>query len=97
MENQKQIKEIAKIICRCEDGICRYDGKPCDLACTISEDARVLYEAGYRRSGEFAREIIEIIEAVREEFSPTEYHRGYNDALDDFKRAIEKKFVEEEE
>lgn len=46
---------------------------------------------------EVAREIIEVIEIVREETSPTEYHRGYNDALGDFKRVIEKKYMEDRE
>ena len=92
MNREKQVEEMTKIIypyCKapCPNGGC--------IGCFDYRLSEAIYNAGYYKASEVAREIVKLIEAVREEFSPTEYHRGYNDALDDFKKAIEKRYTEE--
>lgn len=57
MNRDKQIEEMAKITCLCNaGGFCEYDGKPCDLDCSEGKAMARLYNAGYRKSTDVARE-----------------------------------------
>ena len=50
MNRDKQINEMAKVICNCYDnGICNIDEKPCDYECGSKQNAYELYNAGYRK------------------------------------------------
>ena len=62
MSRDKQIEEMARDMCICRhNDICEMDGNPCDLACGYLIEARDLYEKGYRKASEVAREIFEEI------------------------------------
>ena len=89
MNRDKQIEEIAIDLCEyynC-DGTCYQDDKPCDLRCDEYTNARYLYEKGYRKASDVAREIFEEIEDVLNNI-------GYFDELDF--EALKKKFTEDE-
>ena len=59
MSRDKQIEEMARDLCeRCDNGICFFDKKPCDLKCEEYTNARYLYEKGYRKASEVAGKII---------------------------------------
>ena len=66
----KQIEEMAKFVCNaCEMG-CGFEGECSNFndykTCGISvETAKALYDAGYRKASEVAREIFEEIEKIR--------------------------------
>ena len=69
MSRDKQIEEMAKICCNtCEFG-CGFNGE-CDLGndyrtCGVSkETAEALYNAGYRKTSDIAREIFEEIDRM---------------------------------
>jgi hypothetical protein len=71
MNRDKRIEEMARDICECfnNDGTCFQDDKPCDCKCQYFTDAQYLYEKGYRKASEVARETIEeAIEVVRHIF-----------------------------
>lgn len=92
MNREKQIEEMFNIIV---DGIIDgEDNNGVPTGNTCSNIAESIYAKGYRKAFEVARDIIEVINALREDCSLTEYHRGCNDALDDFKRALENKYTE---
>lgn len=56
----KQIKEMAQYVCeRSDDDICTLDRKQCDLKCTSGDIAKYLYDKGYRKTSDVAREIID--------------------------------------
>ncbi len=91
MNEEKQIAELAKIICNaCEMGN-GFDGKCADgndyKKCGIStETARKIYDVGYRRASEVAREIfaeidrnIYVIESIYSEIQCVP--RGFIDEL----------------
>ena len=63
MSRDKQIEEMAKLMCEdcARDGACRVakSGEMCD---SVLEQAKWLYNAGYRKSTEVAEEIFEEIE-----------------------------------
>ena len=63
MNKDKQIEEMAKLIKEsCQKTPCYRDEKPytdCDVC-----EATYLYNAGYRKASEFAREIFEEIEEI---------------------------------
>ena len=61
---EKQIKEMAKILCTdCDMGKCMVDGFDClEGHCSKRERIEALYNAGYRKSSEVAGEIFEAIE-----------------------------------
>ena len=62
-KSNKQIEEMAKTSCLCyANGICECDEKPCDLECGEPKVMERLYNAGYRKASEVAREIFEEIE-----------------------------------
>lgn len=60
----KQIEQMARVICeRDTDGdICTLDRKKCDCKCTSGSIAELLYDRGYRRQDEVAKEIFAEIE-----------------------------------
>ena len=63
MNAEKQIEEMAKVICDC----CRTDGDCSNVAKSIIcnaayQEAEALKTAGYRRASEVASEIFEVIE-----------------------------------
>ena len=60
MDKEKQIEEMAKTMCNCYDsGNCKMHGHLCDLKCISGFNALGLYNAGYRKASEVAREIFE--------------------------------------
>ena len=67
MNRDKQIEEMARDLCECYncDGTCYQDDKPCDLKCDEYTNAQYLYEKGYRKASDVAREIFEEIEKIR--------------------------------
>ena len=68
MSRDKQIEEMAKIICRSNrDGICGYDGHHCDFNCGNYQLATIFYNAGYRKSTDVAEEIFAEIEKTFKE------------------------------
>ena len=53
-EREKQIEEIARIICRdYNGGICATDGFVCNYNCEWTQIAKHLYNAGYRKQSEW--------------------------------------------
>ena len=52
---------------------------------------------GYRKASEIAEEFVEVIEAIIEDYPPSEWHEGYNAALRDLATVFKKKYTEEEE
>lgn len=62
----KQIEEMAKILCRDYSmGECMVDGFDClEGHCSKRERIEALYNAGYRKAEDVAREIFEEIEKV---------------------------------
>ena len=70
---ENQIEEMAKIMCNCYDsGNCKMHGNLCDLKCISGFNALGLYNAGYRKASDVAREIFEEIEAS----AKVKYWRG---------------------
>ena len=67
MDNRdKQIDEMAKIMCNCYDsGNCKMHGKLCDLKCISGFNALGLYNAGYRKIYDVAEEIFAEIEKIK--------------------------------
>lgn len=58
MNRDKQIEKLTRVICQSNrDGICGYDGKPCNFECGSYQLATKVYTAGYRKASEVAREI----------------------------------------
>ncbi len=65
MSRDKQIEEMAKIICGSHNnGACVFNHEPCDLECSANGEAKKLYDSGYRKASEVAREIFEEVERV---------------------------------
>lgn len=65
MTKEQQIEEMAKISCDSNiGGICKFDGKPCDMDCSQGRSITRLYNADYRKASEVASEIFEEIEKV---------------------------------
>lgn len=66
MSRDKQILEMARDICECfnNNGTCYQDDKPCNCKCDSFTDAQYLYEKGYRKASDVAREIIEEAEKI---------------------------------
>ena len=60
----KQIEEIAEILCRykADDGTCIVTLRECDHTCAYTQYGETLYNAGYRKASDVAREIFEEIE-----------------------------------
>ena len=54
MSREKQIEEIAKVMCRnrTSDGNCITDNDPCGLECVYGYCAERIYSAGYRKQSE---------------------------------------------
>ena len=70
MNRDKQIEEMAMLVCRhtmtrmCADGTC-----PMLWECPLNiKTVEALYDAGYRKSNEVAREIFEEIESIMSDF-----------------------------
>lgn len=84
MEQQKQIEAMARIICKptANKGNCERCGFR--KQCSKFDDARVLYNAGFRQQSEVAKEII----AYLKQFE------GYADIAAE---ELEKKYVKEQE
>ena len=56
---KNQIKEMARIACPCNvGGMCNADNKLCDLDCSEGKEFGKLYNAGYLKSSDVAREIV---------------------------------------
>lgn len=84
----KQIEDMQSIL---------YQGlKPLKETYGTDELCSILYEAGYRRQEDIAKEIIQVMDDSIEE-PVSEYHKGYMDAIADWKRAIKKKYGVEED
>ena len=63
MDKEKQIEEMAVDLCLLDD--CKHLPKEeCDLTTCVHCMAEILYEKGYRKSSEVAREIFEEIEEL---------------------------------
>lgn len=80
----KQIEELGKEIhsnCHC----CLFEDEAESIAKFVIE------EQGYRRQEDIAKEIIQVMDDSIEE-PVSEYHKGYMDAIADWKRAIKKKY-----
>ncbi len=65
MNKEKEIKEIATLMCRVYDGSC----DECGFSpwCCIYDDARNMYNAGYRKQSDVAKQIFEEIEKHTQE------------------------------
>ena len=65
MSREKQIDEMAKIMCGFDDDECEHCNT-CSFhnGCACEIDAENLYNAGYRKASEVAREIFEEIEEM---------------------------------
>lgn len=60
MEKQKQIEEMAKIICgRSKDETCLLDKRPCDCGCGWARTVEKIYNAGYRKEESVRKETTE--------------------------------------
>lgn len=67
MNRDKQIEEMAKHCHFYEEGKCLLledEAEECDTKCDMCEFAKRLYNAGYRKADEVAREIIDILKSV---------------------------------
>ena len=67
MSRDKQIKEMVKHCHFYEDGdciLCEVSWVECDAKCDMCEFAKQLYNAGYRKDSDVAREIFEEIEIM---------------------------------
>ena len=66
MKNKdKQIEEMCKIVCQCNNnGTCIISLRPCDCECSLATELGKLYNAGYRKASEVAREIFEEIDRM---------------------------------
>jgi hypothetical protein len=66
MNKEKQIEEMAKIFCGMKNGCdgCMWD----KVHCYERNDAKDLYNAGYRKASEVAREIFEEIGELVNEY-----------------------------
>ena len=63
MDKEKQIEEMAVDLCLLDD--CKHlPQEECDLTTCVHCMAEILYEKGYRKSSEVAREIFEEIEKL---------------------------------
>ena len=61
--SREQIEEMARIICGSyNNNICVFNHEPCDWNCSAKGNAKQLYEKGYRKATEVAREIFEEID-----------------------------------
>ena len=81
MDKEKRVEEMAKILCTDYDmGKCMVDGFDClEGHCSKRERIESLYDAGYRKSADVAREIFEEIEEARERWEAvySNDHFGY--------------------
>ena len=95
MSREKQIKEMAKILCTDYDmGKCMVDSFDClEGHCSKRERIEALYNAGYRKSSEVAEEVINnalskiqimisAIKAQEESGIITEFNGGAKTALE---------------
>jgi hypothetical protein len=91
MSRDKQIEEMAEAICglKTSDG-CLCDGGYCNHNCSAYEKAKHLYNAGYRKASEVAREIFEDI------FYHTYYSHGRLIIEHSTLLALQKKYTESE-
>lgn len=66
MSRDKQIEEMARTMCNCYDSsYCKMHGNSCDLKCISGFNALGLYNAGYRKASEVAREIDDLKRYIR--------------------------------
>lgn len=97
MTEQEHIEEMAKILCS-DYGDC----KKCSLSnpesenpCMVYDDCERLYNEGYRKQSDVAREIFEEIEKLK--------YRNWGDCNDNFYlnyadvETLKKKYMEEQE
>ena len=91
MSKEKQIEEIAGVICGMKNGCngCMFNSE----TCYEHKDAEEIYNAGYRKQSEVAREIFDDINAIKKEYSS-----GNIDGNELFVRLylLEKKYTEGE-
>lgn len=60
MSRDKQIEEMAKIICGSHNnGACVFNHEPCDLECSANGEAKKLYDSGYRKASEVTLEAVD--------------------------------------
>jgi hypothetical protein len=111
VKSNKQIEEMAKYICNaCEMGN-GFGSGCCEgndyIKCGISiETAQAIYNAGYRKASEVAREIFEEIEeGVKAAFSALQFENNYIhkkvkhetlSSLMRFIKTVEKKYIGED-
>ena len=90
MTKEKQIEEIAKNICGMKNGCvgCMFNKSNC----YERKDAEAIYNAGYRKASEVAREIFEEIERVLTDNEV--YYRQTDKMREDFIK-LKKKYTEE--
>lgn len=61
----KQIEEMCKIVCQCNNnGTCIISLRPCDCECSAATVLGKLYDAGYRKASDVAREIFADLKSV---------------------------------
>ena len=102
LNKDKQIEEMARVICKCYyNGICSLDSKPCDLGCGDVIDAKKLYNAGYRKASEVAREIVTDLVKFADDNERQRLINGHSvwyidsDDITDFIAELKKKYKEE--
>ena len=78
MDQEKQIEEMAELICDNKDdrGVCSTDGCVCNYNCEYRYSAEALYDAGYRKQSE--GEWISVEERVPEDEKAVLCYYGFD-------------------
>ena len=94
----KQIEEMAEKMIEIQQNFNEYCAKPCRecelggvVNCESHYKAEALYNAGYRKQSEIAREIFELIDCA---FSPVLVYNGYT--VKEYLAELKKKYKKEE-
>ena len=84
---EKQIEEMAKTLCS-DYGDCKrciVENPESETICTVREHCRVLYNAGYRRKMDTAKEIFEEFESRLLNYI-ADYNGCYHETFDELKK-----------
>lgn len=99
MEKEKQIEDLAKVLCRlikdgdikgCESCYFRHDGYEC--TCKYRKYAIQVYEAGYGNVKEAARECLKILHSIGGCDATEEWSKGFDAAIDEAYKEISDKY-----
>ena len=94
LNKENQIEEMAKVLCEdygeCKK--CTLSNPKCENPCMIREDCERLYNQGYRKTSEIAREIFEDLELKAPFFCENQiaYEHFYEELAE-----LKKKYTEE--